>query len=163
MASTNWEYFTEEMLKGPRKDECLYSTTNAKSQFRLDTSDLATITGYRRPTGHWGGGNSLTMYFQSDLEALSDKKYLYINVPFVPVQEPVKKVEPPEQKAIEKEQRSKQKPFEIFPTLIRARKGNLLLTQNQAARQAKKQRSWDFLLAVPVLEGVLMYRQSLPH
>jgi type II secretory pathway component PulL len=103
------------------------------------------------------------MYFQSDLEALSDKKYLYINVPFVPVQEPVKKVEPPEQKAIEKEQRSKQKPFEIFPTLIRARKGNLLLTQNQAARQAKKQRSWDFLLAVPVLEGVLMYRQSLPH
>jgi hypothetical protein len=75
MASQNWEYLTEEQANGPRKDEQVYSTTNAKSLFRLDTADIAKVTGYRRSHGHWGGGNTLTLYYHGDLEEAAIKKY----------------------------------------------------------------------------------------
>jgi hypothetical protein len=75
MASNNWQYLSEEITEGPRKDEKAYSTTDARMLFKLETKDIANILGYRNADMNWGGGNNLTIYFHNDLEAVSIKKH----------------------------------------------------------------------------------------
>ncbi|KAJ1383107.1 hypothetical protein B484DRAFT_23382 [Ochromonadaceae sp. CCMP2298] len=45
-ASSNWRYLTEVDAAGPRRLEIMTSTTNAKKDFQLETSDIANIQGY---------------------------------------------------------------------------------------------------------------------
>ena len=63
LASTNWQYFTEEDRLGPRKEEMIMSTTRAKLHFELATSDLERIQSYQRQ----GARSTLTMYYVNDL------------------------------------------------------------------------------------------------
>ena len=64
----------DEDRDGPRAQEPMMRTTFAKEQYDLTTSDITQIQGFRRkPT--WGGGNNLTLYFISDLEAASIRKH----------------------------------------------------------------------------------------
>ena len=63
LASTNWQYFTEEDRLGPCKEEMIMSTTRAKLHFELATSDLERIQSYQRQ----GARSTLTMYYVNDL------------------------------------------------------------------------------------------------
>ena len=74
-SSTNWRYLTEEDRAGPRASEIMMSTTEAKKSFDLTTSDISQIQGFRRPHGSWGGGNTLTLYYHSDLVAASVRRH----------------------------------------------------------------------------------------
>ena len=53
----------------------MMSTTEAKKSFDLTTSDISQIQGFRRPHGSWGGGNTLTLYYHSDLVAASVRRH----------------------------------------------------------------------------------------
>jgi hypothetical protein len=68
-ASSHWRYLNEDDLAGPRKDEVMLSTTDAKKRFLLQTSDMEIIPGFRPPPsgGRYGGGGTLTLYYQNDL------------------------------------------------------------------------------------------------
>ena len=70
-ASTNWEFYDYD--KPPhvnRRGENMYRTTNAKRIFRLSTDDIKKITGYRERRR-----TTLTLYYESDLQALHDEIY----------------------------------------------------------------------------------------
>ena len=71
VASSNWRYLTDIDGAGPRKDEIMLTTTDAKKSFALETSDIARIEGFRRP----GARSTLTLYYHGDLVALSVKKH----------------------------------------------------------------------------------------
>lgn len=76
MTSTNWIALTEALINGElasKKEERMYSTTDAKSIFKLETRDICKIRGYRRQEKVYGGGNNLTLYFHSDLEDFAIK------------------------------------------------------------------------------------------
>ena len=74
-ASANWRYITDEDRAGPRKNEIMFSTTEAKKSFALETSDISTLTGLRHPQSGYRSGSTLTMYYHGDLVALSVKKW----------------------------------------------------------------------------------------
>ena len=59
--SSNWTRLTEEMANGPRKNEQIYRTPDAKYAFHLETHDLEKIQGYKRGNPSWGGGDP-TLY-----------------------------------------------------------------------------------------------------
>jgi hypothetical protein len=71
VVSSNWRYLTDIDGAGPRKDEIMLTTTDAKKSFALETSDIARIEGFRRP----GARSTLTLYYHGDLVALSVKKH----------------------------------------------------------------------------------------
>lgn len=74
-ASANWRYITDEDREGPRKNEIMFSTTDAKKSFALETSDISTLTGLRHQQSGYRSGSTLTMYYRDDLVALSVKKW----------------------------------------------------------------------------------------
>ncbi len=57
-----------------RKDERVFSTMDAKREFKLETRDLEKVTGLRRLSGTWGCGPT-TLYYESDLNRLALEKY----------------------------------------------------------------------------------------
>ena len=69
--SSNW---TKTPPDESRSKERIFSTTEARKQFKLSSEEIKQILGYRRSTGTWGGGNNLTMYLEGDLEAFVAKR-----------------------------------------------------------------------------------------
>ena len=74
-ASANWRYITDEDRTGPRKNEIMLSTMDAKKAFALETSDISALTGLRHPQSGYRSGSTLTMYYHDDLVALSVRKW----------------------------------------------------------------------------------------
>jgi len=65
-ASANWRYITDadEDRTGPRKNEIMLSTMDAKKAFALETSDISALTGLRHPQSGYRSGSTLTkLYF----------------------------------------------------------------------------------------------------
>ena len=60
---------------GPRKNEIMLSTMDAKKAFALETSDISALTGLRHPQSGYRSGSTLTMYYHDDLVALSVRKW----------------------------------------------------------------------------------------
>jgi hypothetical protein len=65
-ASANWRYITDEDRTGPRKNEIMLSTMDAKKAFALETSDISALTGLRHPqSGYRSGAGFPEEHFSS--------------------------------------------------------------------------------------------------